>query len=174
MPGFTGYEVSSDGRVRSLDRTVVDSVGRSRRLTGKMLKLKTDPSGYPLVTLGRPPLPCRYARVHVLMMEAFVGPRPPGLEVRHLDDVKSHNSLGNLTYGTHSENAKDIVRLGRHHESNKTHCPHGHKYSAKNTRPQHNGRGRTCISCARARAYVHNYGGDVREIADRYYMKLVS
>jgi hypothetical protein len=40
-------------------------------------------------------------------MLAFVGPRPPGLEIRHLDGDPGNNALNNLRYGTRSENLVD-------------------------------------------------------------------
>jgi len=52
------------------------------------------------------------AGVHVLVMEAFVGPRRPGMQVRHLDSDPSNNTLENLTWGTPSENYQDRVERG--------------------------------------------------------------
>ena len=51
--------------------------------------------------------------VHVLVLEAFVGPRPAGHEGRHLDDVRSNNTLSNLAWGTQGENYQDALRNGR-------------------------------------------------------------
>lgn len=39
-------------------------------------------------------------------MEAFVGPRPFGMEVLHMDDDPTNNQLKNLRYGTHAENQR--------------------------------------------------------------------
>jgi HNH endonuclease len=46
--------------------------------------------------------------VHSLVMEAFVGPRPDGLEVRHLDGVPSNNALPNRECVTRSRNIQDM------------------------------------------------------------------
>ena len=46
--------------------------------------------------------------VHVLVAEAWVGPRPDWTElIRHLDGNPANNSAENLTYGTHVENCVD-------------------------------------------------------------------
>lgn len=89
-------------------------------------------------------------------METFVGPPPPGLEVRHLDGVSHNNLLSNLVYGTHLENMRDRLIHGTHHEVNKTHCPQGHPYSAVNTYlepPRNNRKCRTCRRERNLRAY---------------------
>jgi hypothetical protein len=67
-----------------------------------MLLLKPTPrSRYPSVMLY--PKPTRHA-VHVLMLTAFVGPRPKGQQGMHDDDVPTHNVLGNLSWGTPKQN----------------------------------------------------------------------
>ena len=48
--------------------------------------------------------------VHTVVLESFVGPKPEGLECRHLDGVSSNCRLDNLVWDTHSENMKDTVR----------------------------------------------------------------
>jgi len=46
-------------------------------------------------------------QVHHLVLEAFVGPRGPGQQCRHLDDNQANNRLDNLCWGTPLENAED-------------------------------------------------------------------
>lgn len=50
--------------------------------------------------------------VNVLVLTAFVGPKPPGHVSRHLDGTRDNNVLGNLAWGTPSENAADADRHG--------------------------------------------------------------
>ncbi|QDU18476.1 HNH endonuclease signature motif containing protein [Urbifossiella limnaea] len=50
--------------------------------------------------------------VHVLVAEAFLGPRPPGQVVRHVDGDKLVNRPSSLEYGTHQANAADARRHG--------------------------------------------------------------
>jgi hypothetical protein len=50
--------------------------------------------------------------VHKLVAEAFLGPCPPGQQVRHLDGNNQNNAATNLTYGTKRENELDKMRHG--------------------------------------------------------------
>lgn len=64
--------------------------------------------------------------VHRLVLEAFVGPCPDGMECRHLDGNPTNNKLENLCWGTHEENWQDQLAHGkvpfgeRHHNSKLT------------------------------------------------------
>lgn len=60
-------------------------------------------------------------KLHILVLEAFVGPRPDGMVGRHKNDIKSDNRLDNLCWGTQSENAIDRVRHGRGAQQKLTH-----------------------------------------------------
>ena len=107
IPGWEGsYQVSSHGRVRSLDRVVIDKNGRRSPRAGKVLSpaLSQD---YPSVALYRPSQQAHTRCVHQLVALAFHGPRPEGLETRHLDGNKLNNTPENLAYGTHAENMAD-------------------------------------------------------------------
>ena len=55
---------------------------------------------------------CGSRRVHVLVLEAFMGLRP-GLKCRHLNGDPLDNRLANLRWGTQAENCADTVRHGR-------------------------------------------------------------
>lgn len=50
--------------------------------------------------------------VHTLVLAAFVGPRPPGKDTRHWNNVRHDNRLENLLYGTKVENMADKKRHG--------------------------------------------------------------
>ena len=54
----------------------------------------------------------KYRGVHQLVLLTFVGPCPPGMECRHLDDNPSNNNLENLCWGTRKQNMKDRVLNG--------------------------------------------------------------
>lgn len=115
VPGFEGlYEVSDQGRVRSLDRIIET---RSRwggtklcRLKGRVLKQATFGASrqHKVVSLGQG----NQDFVHRLVLLAFVGPAPEGTECRHLDGDGGNNRLENLTWGTRFENIADRKRLG--------------------------------------------------------------
>lgn len=137
VAGFPHYEVSDLGRVLSRQ-------GLQPRV------LKPGPGNYPSVTLCGPGGVRRTATLHSLVTEAFIGPRPEGQEVRHLDGNRENNTVANLAYGTRSENAFDRVRHGTHHYAKRTHCAEGHPFDEENTFISKGAR--ACRICARQRA----------------------
>lgn len=137
VPDWPDYSVSSAGRV-------ISHKGKRPRLL-----VQWDQNGYPFVTL-RVPGRRKTATVHGLVARAFLGPRPEGLEVRHLNGEAWDCRLQNLSYGTHAENMQDCLAHGRHAMANKTHCPREHPYSPENTVSQQGGR-RVCRICKNAR-----------------------
>ena len=54
-------------------------------------------------------------KVGCLVLETFVGPRPPGLECCHGDDDQDNNRLGNLRWDTHQSNMDDQFLNGARH-----------------------------------------------------------
>lgn len=136
----TRYLVSNHGRVLSLPN--------AKNKTARLISLYPSQFGYPCANLWRDNKMKR-REVHVLVLEALVGPRPPRHEVRHLDGDASRSILSNLAWGTKSENGHDRVRHGTHPQSKKTHCPKGHPYDAANTYMRPSG-GRVCRICRRA------------------------
>lgn len=52
-------------------------------------------------------------KIHHLVLEAFVGPCPDGLEACHWDDNPLNNSIGNLRWDTHEANMADRERNGK-------------------------------------------------------------
>ena len=105
------YEVSDQGRVRSVDR-VVQTPSKTLHYKGKILKsVSVNKYGHQGIKLGS----YRRGLVHVLVAEAFLGKRPCGQEVRHLNGDPSDNRVTNLTYGTRSENQRDQYSYGGRH-----------------------------------------------------------
>lgn len=144
--GWEGlYEVSDLGRVRSVER-IVQFGPRTRKVPSTVLKPGKNPKGVLFVNLSNGA--AKERRVHQLVLEAFVGPRPPGMEGCHWDDNKENNTLSNLRWDTHSANELDKVRNGGHTNAAKTHCPRGHEYTPENTKPH--SAGRWCRECHRA------------------------
>jgi DNA-binding XRE family transcriptional regulator len=120
VPGWEGfYDVSDLGRVRSLDR--VTGRQRPRRLAGCILKPQLANNGRFRVTLRRDGVKTDQM-VHRLVMLAFVGPCPPGLEVLHGVGRELDNRLVNLKYGTHSENTLDKYRDGTDNAGENCYC----------------------------------------------------
>ena len=111
--GYEGhYEVSDLGRVRALTREVRTCYGTVRVQHGRVLVPQNTRKGHLKVTLCPGDGTEQNRFVHVLVCEAFRGPRPPGQETRHLDGDPKNNALVNLKWGTRSENTKDSIRHG--------------------------------------------------------------
>lgn len=105
------YEVSDQGRVRSVDRVIYRG-GAPVNRKGKLLSSHAvNRYGHQMVNLGAK----NSALVHVLVAAAFIGPKPAGLEVRHLNGDPQDNRAGNLAYGTRSENQRDQYSYGGKH-----------------------------------------------------------
>lgn len=105
--GYEGlYEVSSLGRVRSLDRTVIlgnTRKGTERKLKGKILKpLLNSTGGTWYVSLNNYGL--KRVTIHSLVARAFLGPTPEGLEICHGDKGRDCHAVSNLSFKTHREN----------------------------------------------------------------------
>jgi hypothetical protein len=110
--GYEGfYEVSSDGQVRSLPREI-KQLSRSgnlitRRVFGCVLKPPLDMDGYRHVNLLK-----RNYKVATIVAAAFIGPRPDGYDVCHRDGTRDNDTVGNLYYGTRSQNMQDALKHG--------------------------------------------------------------
>lgn len=106
--GYEGtYEVSDLGRVRSVPR--FDSIGRIR---APRIKQTSISNGYPYALLCKNAKQ-RAIRVHVLVAAAFIGPRPSGLVINHIDHDKTNNRVENLEYVTQLENMRAARDAGR-------------------------------------------------------------
>jgi hypothetical protein len=101
IPGFPGYRAGDDGSVQS------KKSGEWRNL-----KATQQRSGHLVVDLCLGGV--RYPRkVHRLILEAFIGPCPRGMECLHSPDRDpTNNQLTNLRWGTRSENEMDKVDHG--------------------------------------------------------------
>lgn len=134
--GAPDYEVSNLGRVRSL------KFGKVR-----VLRPCVNAAGYHNHTLFVDKRPV-FTTAHVLVMAAFVRPRPDGLEVCHWDGNPANNALSNLRYDTPQGNAQDRKRHGRGPGS-KSHCANGHEFTPENT--YYYPRQRVCKTCHKAK-----------------------
>ena len=95
--GFPSYLVSNWGRVASIVNTPI------------IMKPGRDGRGYATVVLsGRPK--ARTVRVHRLVLSAFVGPCPEGMEACHWDGNRMNNHIDNLRWDTHKANCGDRRR----------------------------------------------------------------
>lgn len=118
VQGFPGYRVGSDGSVWSeFQKTVGRKFGRSGNW--RMLKPKPSRGGYLRVQLYRDGKSV-YRCIHHLVLEAFVGPRPDGMEACHdPDPTPANNALANLRWDTRSNNNADKIKHGTHQAGEK-------------------------------------------------------
>lgn len=145
VPEFPDYAASNLGQIASVKG------GKFRVLAGGKTEM-----GYRNVLLyqngervGR--------RVHQLVALTFHGPRPEGLEIRHLDGNKLNNAAANLAYGTAEENYWDrklhsgsllvVTRISMPRvRRQSTHCNHGHERTEASTYVYPNG-SEVCRPC---------------------------
>jgi len=124
VDGFEFYEVSNHGRIKS----------KMRKITRKNPRWENGKSQ--IVTLGgkiingwvaKPRSTCLYYRrsvalrkdgntyikkVHQLVLMAFIGDCPKGMECCHIDGNPLNNYYKNLRWGTHKSNVKDSITHG--------------------------------------------------------------
>lgn len=94
--GYEGlYQVSNLGRVRSLDRTVKYENGLSKFRKGKLIKQQLSKWGYCQCPLNNKGM--KLKSVHRLVYEAFNGPIPKGMQINHINEIKTDNRLENLS-----------------------------------------------------------------------------
>ena len=114
VPDFPAYQITNFGRIQSC---YVRARGRGRVCTWvesegwRDLKGSVDRQGYLRVKLRRDGK--KYPRgIHRLVLEAFVGQCPDGMQCRHLDGNPRNNQLSNLRWGFPEENYADRDRHG--------------------------------------------------------------
>ena len=101
IPGFSRYEASDKGNLRSLNY----------KKTGKTEILSPAVSGgYSKTVLLSDEGIYKSIKVHRIVLLTFLG--DSHLEVNHIDGNKINNNLNNLEYCTHSENIKHAFRIG--------------------------------------------------------------
>ena len=106
FPDFTNYyQVSSLGRIRRINPT-----GNNK--PHGLLRPKTDKEGRRSV--------CLYGAVckkmffvHSLVATAFIGPRPDGMVINHINFKPSDNRVENLEYTTQRDNIHHSHKHGR-------------------------------------------------------------
>lgn len=114
VPNYEGlYEVSDQGRVRSLERSVLTSHGVVRRYRGRLLR-PTTLTGYHLVGLSKEGQQ-EHIFVHRLVAFAFCDkPLHYQIQINHKNGIKSDNRPINLEWASRSENMQHAVKAGLH------------------------------------------------------------
>jgi len=113
VQGYEGaYEVSNEGEVYSLARTVLGVDGTVYPFKAKKkVKNTNTQTGYFTVSLYKNNQSI-LQYVHRIVAEAFI-PNPENKkEVNHIDGDRQNNNVSNLEWNTRSENAQHAVRTG--------------------------------------------------------------
>lgn len=105
VPGYERfYEISDMGQFIILQTR--------RRRGGRAQEAGVFEGDKVCLLYNEPDDPIRRVFLSNLVLETFIGPRPPGLECCHLDDDRRNNRLDNLRWDTHSANKLDAVKNG--------------------------------------------------------------
>lgn len=111
IPGYEGYyQISSTCVVKGLKRIVARSDGGTTTRPEAILAQQTNEWGYMTVGLNKN-RKRKHMLVHRIMLLAFVGECPDGMEINHKNGNKNDNRLENLEYCTHSENQKHACNV---------------------------------------------------------------
>lgn len=94
-----GYWVSAAGQVKSRFGRILTPWRQKR-------------GGYLAVKISNGRQGAKTVCVHTLVLTAFVGPRPNGMEACHRNGDPTDNRIENLYWGTRSDNVKDMLRHG--------------------------------------------------------------
>ena len=114
IKGYEGrYQVSNMGRVKSLDRTFINKIGRKQHTKERILKLGTDKDGYLRVALCKGSGNGKLFFVHRLVCEAFHENTENKPCVNHIDEDKTNNTASNLEWCTVKENCNHGTRNAR-------------------------------------------------------------
>lgn len=176
--GFEGYyEVSDQGRVRSVDRIVERSHGRRYLIKGRILATSINQqTGRRIIRLSRTGMR-KTTTIYPLVLEAFVGARPPGADACHNDGNPLNDRLDNLRWDTRSGNMRDTLQHGTHYWASREDCARGHLLIGPNLALR-KGRPRVCRACERAysnakSARRRGVAFDLTALADDHYARIM-
>lgn len=100
LPELSRYRIYRDGRIESVG-------SRYAFLSGS-----ADQYGYIAVHVTFDDGRQAKKRRHSLICRAFHGPKPPNMEVRHLDGSRTNDHADNLEWATHATNCADTIKHG--------------------------------------------------------------
>ena len=107
IPGFPDYKINNKGELFS------SRSGKWRPIKSRIRKHGYKEAG--LYGKGKR----RYRLVHRLVLEAFVGICPEGMECCHNNGIRTDNCLENLRWGTKADNTRDRIRHGNQVNGNR-------------------------------------------------------
>lgn len=113
IKGYEGlYQVSNQGRVKSLERYKIGRFGIKYRVNEKIIIPHQDKYGYIRVGIYKDGVE-RTIRIHKLVAEVFI-PNPNNYtEINHIDEDKTNNRVENLEWCSRSYNVRYGSRLDK-------------------------------------------------------------
>lgn len=104
--GYEGmYQVSNKGRIRGLDRIIVQRDGKKQNIRGKIIAIGIKNNGYYMGQICSNGKMVNFT-VHRLMALAFI-PKVDGKDfVNHIDGNRANNDINNLEWVSRSENCR--------------------------------------------------------------------
>jgi hypothetical protein len=101
--GFSGYEISNLGRVKSY---------KHDRINGRLLSICVNRNGYAYVVLRDSECKKNYKTIHQLVAHAFISNLDNKPQVNHIDGNKRNNHVSNLEWVTAQENTLHACIIG--------------------------------------------------------------
>jgi hypothetical protein len=115
IPELPSYEASSDGKIRSVNRTIFRG-NKPWNMKSKVLKEQNHRDGYFRVKASN-----RLWLVHQLVLMAFVGPKVGNQQCCHNNGNPKDNRVENLRWDDPKHNVADRLVHGTHQLGSKNH-----------------------------------------------------
>ncbi len=113
-PGWVGYAVSDNGDAWSCRHNARMTTSLKWKSICPHLNAGHRRSGYMMYSIIGPDGRHHSVKRAKLVLLAFAGPCPSGMEVCHNDGNSTNDNVSNLRYDTKSRNMQDCLRHGTH------------------------------------------------------------